>query len=192
MKIAIWHDDEKVREQIIECCHDIGFDDLAVGYQGNELVELATREHALGLIICGLRLGDIDAVESLLQISKIRLLPAIMVSGDVLMSEVQELLRDHVMAYINEPIRDVDLQSNIHIVLHRFQQFQELEHEVVALKEALESSRLIERAKAVIMRREDVDEGCAYQRLRKLAMDQRVKMVIAAERVLQFETILDQ
>ncbi len=192
MKFAVWHENENVREQIITICHAAGFDDSICGYQGYELLELAKRENGLGLIICGFRLGDVNAVDILLEISKVRLLPAIMVSDSVSISEVEELSRDHVMAYINEPIREVDLKSNIHIVLHRFRQFQELEHEVVALKEALESRKLIERAKAFIMRRDGVDEGCAYQQLRKLAMDQRVKMVVAAERVLQYEALLNQ
>ena len=56
--------------------------------------------------------------------------------------------------------------------------------EVDSLRQALEERKLIERAKGIVMRRDDIDEEAAYKRLRRLATDGRIRLVDAAKRIL--------
>jgi two-component system, response regulator PdtaR len=63
-----------------------------------------------------------------------------------------------------------------------------MKEEVEDLKETLEARKKIERARAIIMRRSDVDEDKSYRRLRRFAIDGRMKMVEAAQKIIEVES----
>jgi response regulator NasT len=187
LQVAVWHRDEKVVKALISATESLGYQISARGTEGDALVQHVQADTSVGLIICGLKLGSSDAVECLLQIAAERPVPAIVVTNNESLGAVEKALEDHVMAYLIEPIRDGELRPTIHLVLRRFEQFKQLHEEVADLKESLITRKQIERAKGVIMRRSDVAEDEAYERLRRLAMDSRIKLVEAADKILKVE-----
>ncbi len=74
-----------------------------------------------------------------------------------------------------------------HVGTKAIPEYMGLRDQVAELKETIFVRRKIERAKAVIMRRSDVDESEAYNRLRRIAMDSRSKIVEAADKILHVE-----
>lgn len=185
--VAVWHTDQTVVKTLISASESLGYPIAAHGTEGEQLVEKVLAEPSIGLILCGLELGTSDAVRCLLKIAEVRAVPAIIVTNNKSIASVEKALEDHVMAYLIEPIREAELRPTVHLVLRRFEQFMQLHEEVADLKESLVSRKQIERAKAVIMRRSDVAEDEAYERLRRLAMDSRIKLVEAADKILQVE-----
>ncbi len=192
VKVAVWHADEDVRNTLCAAIDSIGYEVTAVGEVGAELIEHALKtedpDNCPDLVICGLDLKDRNGVRCLIKIAETRSIPAIMVTDDKSLASVEKALEDHVMAYLVEPVRESEIRPTIYLVLRRFEQFEELKEEVQDLQESLRVRKLIERAKAVIMRRSDIDEDKAYERLRRFAMDNRIKMAEAAEKILDVES----
>lgn len=65
-----------------------------------------------------------------------------------------------------------------------FRELRVLKEENEKLRRALEERKLIERAKGILMKKEDIHEDEAYSRIRKLSMDRRKKMAEIAEAVI--------
>jgi response regulator NasT len=66
----------------------------------------------------------------------------------------------------------------------RFDEFRTLEKEVGSLKDALETRKVIERAKGVLMEVHGLRESEAFHRIRKTSMDARKSMKEVAEAIL--------
>lgn len=191
VKVAVWHPSSDTRDMLCSAVESLGYEITGSGELGVELIKHATEGEESSrpeLVICGIHLNDRNGVRCLIEIAEQRAIPAIVVTDDKSLASVEKALEDHVMAYLVEPIRESEIRPTIYLVLRRFEQFEELKEEVVDLKESLHARKLIERAKAVIMRRSDIDEETAYQRLRRFAMDNRIKMAEAAEKILDVET----
>jgi two-component system, response regulator PdtaR len=187
LRVAVWHGDRTVVESVIDVVETLGFAISSRGTEGQSLVQHVVTDKSVGLVICGLTLGEADAVSCLVEIAASRPVPAIVVTKDSSLVSIKKVLADHVMAYLTQPPRKAELAAAIHLVIWRFRQFLDLQEEVQGLKSTLAARKQIERAKAVIMRRSNVGEGEAHERLRRLAMDSRIKLVDAAEKILQVE-----
>jgi response regulator NasT len=74
--------------------------------------------------------------------------------------------------------------------MKRFQQFQELRREASDLRQALSDRKVIERAKGILMKRANLDEGQAFRRLQRLASDKNKKLVEIAQMILTAEEAL--
>jgi AmiR/NasT family two-component response regulator len=59
-----------------------------------------------------------------------------------------------------------------------------LSHEILAAKEALESRKLVERAKGILMRELGLNEDEAYRKIHKKSMDTRKTMKEVAEAII--------
>jgi response regulator NasT len=89
-----------------------------------------------------------------------------------------------VVGYVVKPFREAELMPVIELSRARFDEFRTLEKEVGSLKEALETRKLIERAKGVLMESHGLRESEAFHRIRKTSMDARKSMKEVAEAIL--------
>jgi response regulator NasT len=72
----------------------------------------------------------------------------------------------------------------IELSLARFEEFRTVEREVGSLQEALESRKVVERAKGVLMEIHGLRESEAFHRIRKTSMDARKSMREVADAIL--------
>jgi response regulator NasT len=81
-----------------------------------------------------------------------------------------------VFAYLTKPLRKPDLIPAIEISLARAVEMRELRQEVDNLKDKIETRKLVEKAKGILMTRFDIPEQVAYRKLQKEAMDKRMSL----------------
>jgi AmiR/NasT family two-component response regulator len=89
-----------------------------------------------------------------------------------------------VVAYLVKPFREAELMPSIEVALSRFAEFRAVEQEVHSLKEALETRKVVEQAKGVLMETHGLRESEAFHRIRKASMDNRKSMREIAEAIL--------
>jgi response regulator NasT len=140
------------------------------------------------LIVTGVDLVDGDGIQTLVGLGDQFAIPAIVVTQRTSLQVVERAMLDHVMAYLIEPVEVREVKPTIHLVLKRFEQFQELQSEVDSLRAALNDRKVIERAKGLLMKQEEIDEDAAYKKLRRMATDGRTRMIEVAQRILDHET----
>ena len=137
------------------------------------------------LIITGIDLPELDGLSALIQISQSLTIPAIVITQQSTLDKVEQALKDHVLAYLLEPIQPQEILPTIHLVMRRFEEFRELKTEVETLKQALSDRKVIEQAKGMLMQRAAIDEETAYKRLRRMATDNRIRLIEAAQTVIE-------
>lgn len=87
------------------------------------------------------------------------------------------------------PKKIIMMQSLIHILAYSFSIYV-LQREVLGLSEKLESRKIIEKAKGILMKKLNISESEAFLRLRTEAMKQRKKMEELATSIITVEKIV--
>ncbi len=89
-----------------------------------------------------------------------------------------------VLAYLVKPIREEQLFPAIDVAYERFREMQELNKELDNLKSSLETRKLLDRAKGIIMDTYKLNEKDAYRKMQKYCMNKRITMKQLAESIL--------
>jgi response regulator NasT len=89
-----------------------------------------------------------------------------------------------VSAYVVDGLRSERIKPVLDAAIARFHMFQRMRAELAATKAALEERKIIDRAKAILMKARGIDEEAAYALLRKTAMDQGKRVADIAQQLV--------
>jgi response regulator NasT len=95
-----------------------------------------------------------------------------------------------VSAYIVAGLQAERVKPVLDVALARFRREQKLLDELSDTRRQLADRKLVERAKGVLMARSGLSEEQAYQKLRSMAMNRKLKLGEVAQRVLDVEDLL--
>jgi len=105
-------------------------------------------------------------------------------------SSVDAAIAAGVSAYIVDGLQAERVKPVLDVALARFKREQKLLDELSDTRRQLADRKLIERAKGVLMAKNRLSEEQAYQKLRSMAMNRKLKLVEIAQRVLDVEDLL--
>lgn len=189
-KILIAHSKQDTRDVLEEAVRELGHEVVDVLASGKQIIDACLNRRP-DLIITGVKMPDMDGIDALIRVAKENPLPGIIVTPDADLDLVERAVEDHVMAYLVEPVTKDDLKPAIHLVVLRYQQFQQLHEQIENLTDALDARKVIEKAKGILMKRTELDESEAFQRLQKLASSERKKLVDVAQAILTSDKVFD-
>ncbi|HYV66837.1 MAG TPA: ANTAR domain-containing protein, partial [Myxococcales bacterium] len=86
-----------------------------------------------------------------------------------------------------KPLRAEELGPALDLAVSRFREIAAMRLENEALKRTLETRKLVERAKGILMQRLGLSEPDAFRRIQKTAMDTRRPMAEVAQALLLTE-----
>jgi response regulator NasT len=89
-----------------------------------------------------------------------------------------------VVGYLVKPFREQEIAPAIDIALARFQEFRELEKEMGSMRETLETRKLVDRAKGILMDQQGLTEQEAFRKIQKMSMNTRKPMKDIAEAII--------
>ena len=183
LTIVLAHGNASTRELLTRLITNLDHQLLAV-CETTEQLRAACHPTPPQMIVSGIMLEDGRSIDTLIAISAIEPTPAVIVTDRDSLAEVQNALRDHVMAYLVEPVTEADIKPTIYLAAERFREFQELRAENEDLRQALTDRKVVERAKGILMASQNLTEPDAYRRLQKLAQSKRKRLVEVAEAIL--------
>lgn len=184
IEIVIAHSSPESRRKLTDAIRQIGYDIRCVCKTTDELIKVC-KPTPPDLIISGIAMDGGDAIDALVSISEREPTPAIVVTPKSSLLNVEEALRDHVMAYLVEPIDIEQIKPTIYLVCERFRQFEFLKSENDDLKQTLSDRKLIERAKGILMGQHELSEDEAFRKLQKMAQTERTKLVKMALEIIE-------
>jgi two-component system, response regulator PdtaR len=129
-------------------------------------------------------LPDIDGIEAAQEIIHSKPLPIVLITSHCDDATIERAKGAGVMGYLIKPLRAEELRPTIELALSRFQQFISLQEENSTLKETLETRKIIERAKGLLMEQRKLSEEQAYSLIKKASMNMRKPMVDVAQAIL--------
>jgi len=180
-RIVVAEDETLIRMDLVEMLTESGYQVVAQATNGQEAITLAT-EHKPDLIILDVKMPILDGISAAEQL--IGICPVLMLTA-FSQKELVERARDSgVMAYVVKPFTINDLLPAIEISISRHRQMKTLENEVADLYERLETRKLLDRAKGILMKALNLSEPEAFSWIQKTAMDQRTSMKAVAEAII--------
>ncbi len=182
-RILVAEDEALIRLDLVEMLGEEGYDVVGQASNGEQAVELA-KELRPDLLIMDVKMPVLDGLSAAEQLHEVKLCPVIMLTA-FSQTELVERARDAgVMAYIVKPFTADDLRPAIDIATSRWQELKALEAEIADLGERLETRKLVDRAKGVLMTQLKLSEADAFRWIQKTAMDRRLGMKEVAEAVI--------
>ena len=142
--------------------------------------------HRPDLVIIDMALPDRDALEDIRAVSSAS--PVVMFAGTDDPAFAQEAIAAGVCSYNLSGVALQDVRPIMASAIALFKRYRHVETELAAAKALLDERRLIERAKAILMKNRKMTEPEAYRWLQKKAMNESRKLAqIVAEFVAQDE-----
>ncbi len=183
VRIIIADDEPIIRMDLREMLTNLGYLVVGEAGDGRSVVNMA-RELRPDLVIMDIKMPDMDGIEAARILTQEDIAPVIFLTAYSQKELVDQAKEAGVVAYLVKPFRESDLAPAIEIALARFEQFRALKKEVADLKEALETRKLVERAKGILMDTQGLSEAEAFRRIQKLSMDTRKPMKEVAEAII--------
>jgi response regulator NasT len=131
-----------------------------------------------------IQMPGIDGISAAGHLTSEQIAPVVLLTAYSDQELVERAKSAGVVGYLVKPFREAELLPVIELSLTRFAEFTALRAEVGDLKEALESRKVVERAKGVLMDSHGMSEAEAFRRIRKTSMDARKSMREVAEAIL--------
>ncbi|MFM9150876.1 MAG: ANTAR domain-containing response regulator [Candidatus Planktophila sp.] len=189
VRIVVAEDEALIRMDLIEMLGEAGYDVVGQASDGAQAIELV-KEQKPDLAILDVKMPILDGISAAEEI--IATCPVLMLTA-FSQRELVDRARDAgVMAYVLKPFTINDLVPAIEIAISRHLQMRSLAEEVADLHDRLETRKLIDRAKGILMAALNLTEPQAFSWIQKAAMDRRLTMKEVAMAVISPEAALDQ
>ena len=136
-------------------------------------------------VLMDIKLGEgMDGLAAAREIMESRPCPVIITTAYAEEKYLREAMHSHVFGYLVKPFTSQQLAGAVALAKGRFEEFVRLQAENQDLRETLETRKLVERAKGILMERRDLTEQQAYQLMRTQSQEQRRAMREIAKAVI--------
>jgi two-component system, response regulator PdtaR len=181
--VVIADDESIIRMDLREMLSNLGY--LVVGETGDGVsaVNLA-RELKPDLVIMDIKMPDLDGIQAAKILTEERIAPVLLLTAFSQQELVEGAKEAGVVGYIVKPFRESELVPAIEVALSRFREFKAIEKELSDTKNILETRKIVERAKGVLMDTQGLKEAEAFRKIQKLSMNTRKSMREVAEAIL--------
>jgi len=183
IRVVIAEDEAIIRLDLKETLEEEGYEIVGETGRGDKAVELV-RELKPDLAILDIKMPGMDGLEAAALIYAEHLCGVLILTA-FSQREIIEQARDSgALAYLVKPYQKSDLIPAIEVAIGRFRELQSLSGEVDALGEQLESRKVIDRAKGILLDECGMKEQEAFTFLQRTAMSERGRMRDVATRVI--------
>jgi response regulator NasT len=131
-----------------------------------------------------------DTLEQIFQVSRVARRPIAMFVDKSDSATVQAAIDAGVSAYVVDGLRKERVKAVLDVTISRFRTLDRLQSELQEAKSALEDRKIIDQAKAILMKKRGCAENEAYALLRRTAMNQNRKIAELARSLVAAATLL--
>jgi len=190
-RLVLVDDHAPTRAAVAEAVAAAGGALVGVGTSGGEAVALVEC-HRPDAVVLAVGLSDGDGLHAARELMARVPCPIVLLTGRTDPAVIQRARAAGVMAFLVKPLRPAELGPAIELAVARYREFEVVARENEDLKKAIESRKLVERAKGLLMERQGLTEAEAFRRIRKTAMDSRRPMAEVARALLLIEGLASQ
>lgn len=183
LRVVIAEDEAIIRMDLRETLEEEGYDVIGETGRGDQAIELV-RALQPDLVILDIKMPGMDGIEAARIINGEKICGVLMLTA-FSQREVVEQARDAgALAFLVKPFQKSDLIPAIEVAMGRFRELRTLTGEIDALGEQLESRKVVERAKGVLMDEVGMSETDSFAFIQRTAMSERTRMRDVADRIL--------
>ncbi|MDP1419555.1 response regulator [Peribacillus simplex] len=182
-RILVVEDESIVLLDITIMLKDAGFDVVGHARNGEKAIELA---HALqpDLVLMDIKMPKMNGLKASDVISNTFQIPVLLLTAFSQREYIDEAKRANIVGYLVKPITEANLIPAVEIALLQAANTKKYQERNAQLDETLANRKVIEKAKGIIMKRKNVTEEIAYNKLRRLSMDKQLSMETVARLII--------
>jgi len=185
-RVLIAEDEALIRLDLREMLEEEGYEVVGEAGDGETAIRLA-RDLRPDLTVMDIKMPGVDGLAAAERITEEGLSPVLILTAFSQKDLVERATQTGAMGYLVKPFQKSDLVPAIDIAVARYQEFTALQGEVASLEDRLETRKLVDRAKGLLMDRYGMSEQDAFRFVQKTAMDRRLGMKEVASRVVEGE-----
>ncbi len=176
--------------QIRKALMRAGYDVVGEAVEGRKAIDMAQALKP-DLILMDINMpGPIDGIAATREILKHAPIPIIMLTAYSDDAYVDNALDAGACAYLVKPITSEQLLPAIKLAMSRFSTLQDAIREATDMKDALETRKLVEKAKGILMQRRQLSEADAFRQVQKISRDKCQTMKITAQEIIKASELL--
>jgi response regulator NasT len=184
LRVLVVEDEALIRLDLTEMLTEEGYVIAGEAGDGEQAVELA-RELKPDLVIMDVKMPKMDGIEAAGMIVEERIAPVVMLTAFSQRDLIEQARDAGAMAYLVKPFARHELVPAIELAVSRFAEKRALEDEVATLNDRLETRKLVDRAKGLLMTKQNMTEPEAFRWIQRTAMDRRTTMKSIAEAIVE-------
>jgi len=181
LKIIVADDESIIRLGLKTMLTELGYETFLAS-NGREALNLARTIDA-DLALLDINMPMTDGLEAAKVIAKKHPMPIIFLTAYGQQELIEKATQLPIHGYLIKPVNERDLAAAIWVARARFNEQQQALREAEKLREDLETRKIVERAKGVLID-QGLGESEAYQIIQRKARDGRTSMREVAEKIL--------
>lgn len=182
MRVLVAEDEAIIRMDVVATLAEAGLQVVAEASDGEEAVKLAL-ELEPDVVVMDIKMPKLDGISAAEKITE-KKIPVVLLTAFSQSDLVSRAVEAGALAYITKPFKPADLVPAIQIALARNDEIVALEQEILDLSERLETRKLMDRAKGLLMTKMKLSEPEAFRWIQKASMDRRLSMAQVAKAVI--------
>jgi response regulator NasT len=182
-RVIIADDESVIRADLREMLTNLNYLVVGEAGDGQSAVNMA-RQLKPNVVIMDIKMPDMDGIEAAGIMTQEKIAPVLLLTAYAQRDLVDRAKEAGVVGYLVKPFREQEIVPAIEIALARFDEFRELEKQIGDLNETLETRKLVDRAKGILMDTQGLTEQEAFRKIQKMSMNSRKPMKEIAEAIV--------
>ncbi len=183
IRLVIADDESIIRMNLKETLVGLGY--LVVGEAGAGVSVInVARELKPDLVLMDIKMPKLDGIQAARILTEEKIAPVLLLTAYSDRDLVDRAKEAGVVNYVVKPFREAELLPAIEIAMARYQEFLEMDKQISDLKEVLDTRKIVERAKGILMDTQGLKEAEAFRKIQQLSMNTRKSMKEIAQAIL--------
>jgi two-component system, response regulator PdtaR len=182
-RILVAEDEAISRMDLCEMLENLGYTVVGQAGDGVAAVNLA-RTLKPDLVVMDIKMPELDGIAAAETLAEERTVPVLLLTAYSDREFVDRAVDAGVMGYLVKPFAEAQLKPAIEVALERWREVRQIQQDLAETKDTLETRKLVERAKGVLMDSQNLKEAEAFRRIQRLSMNSRKSMREVAEAIL--------
>lgn len=166
-----------------QALQDQGYEVIARVNPGPNLLAVIS-QYMPDVVVVDTESPNRDMLESVSLLNEHNPLPVVMFAEDDSDVVVREAISSGVSGYVARNTDPVRVKSIMKVAIARFREFQALKSELTEVKSELEKSKLLQKAKSLLMKVKGASEEEAHQAILKMSMEQNKSVSQICENII--------
>lgn len=184
-RVLIAEDEAIIRMDLREMLEEEDYEVVAEAADGFEAIEFA-RDYDPDLVILDIKMPGMDGIRAAEIITREQIAPVLILTAFSQRDLAAQAAQAGAMAYLVKPFQKTDLLPAIAVAMQRYKDLARLQGDVADLSDRLETRKLVERAKGILMK-QGLGEAEAYKLMQRAAMDRSLSMAEVAKIIVDGE-----
>ena len=182
-RVVVAEDEAIIRLDIVETLTEAGFECVGQAGDGEEAVRLAL-ELGPDLVLMDIKMPGTDGLMAA-ELLKEHRIPVVLLTAFSSPDLIDRASEAGVYNYVVKPFNPSNLIPALRIALSLHERILRQEAEIDEVNEKLETRKMVERAKALLTEKMQLNEPDAFRWIQKASMDRRLSMKQVAQTVIE-------